>query len=195
VEKDSIIVNSYAWEKGRFYTRNLRTEDTKWVGFIPKVTSTKSSLTIGENSDLYYAVHTLAGDKQFFVMALTEAKRIDVFNNKLEHQVSVLYSDSPKQVNLNNNSAESGDKLWRIYGGNKLIYVLNNRWFLQGEKKVTHPEVQIFSLDGETVARFRLDVNEFMDDFSVDEENNSLFFLTNDDEGLPQVIRYRIPEW
>jgi len=127
-------------------------------------------------------------------MALTEAKRIDVFNNKLEHQVSVLYSDSPKQVNLNNNSAESGDKLWRIYGGNKLIYVLNNRWFLQGEKKVTHPEVQIFSLDGETVARFRLDVNEFMDDFSVDEENNSLFFLTNDDEGLPQVIRYRIPE-
>lgn len=194
VEEDSVVVNSYAGEKGRFYTRNLKTEDTKWVGFIPKVTAEKSSLTVGDKSDLYYAVHTLTNENKFFVLGLTEAKRIDVFNNKLEHHVSVLYTDSPKKVNLNNNGAESGDRLWRIYGGHNFIYILYNNWSLDGEKRVTYPEIHIFSLDGNAVALYKLDVNKFIDDFTVDEENNSLFFLTNDEEGFPQIRQYRIQD-
>jgi hypothetical protein len=75
-----------------------------------------------------------------------------------------------------------------------LIYVLNDKMTLSGQRTGDNPEVHIFSMKGKATARYRLDFNKRYQDFTIDEESSSVFCLLNTDEGYPQIIRYIIPE-
>jgi hypothetical protein len=98
IDDENIIVYTIDGRNGRFYTYNLKEYTTKWIGFIPRIIGVKSTLPYDEISGIYASRNALSKDHKYFVSALFLAKRIDIFNNQLDHQVSIEYEDSPTHI-------------------------------------------------------------------------------------------------
>jgi hypothetical protein len=198
VSGGKIIACSGAGEKGRFYIHNFEDQATQWLGFVPEISTINYIHKDQDRSILYSGENALSMDGSRFVSALKIAKRIDIFSNSLEHQVSVMYDDSPKNIKL----VLEKDADWHntfvhfdgLYVGTDLMYVFNQKISLSGQLTDDIPEIHVLDLDGKAVARYQLDVNIRFEDFTIDEESQSAYLLFNDDEGYPQITRYNIPE-
>ena len=165
---------------------------------LPRIST---SLSGEARTALYRGKIGLSSDNKVIVVAFSMAKRIDIYNNELDHQVSVSYHDSPENINFNSYEAEESE--WHnTYGyfeeiyvdSQKRIFLLVHKRSLSGKLTDEYPEVHIFSMDGTALARFQLDINKVIGGFAIDDDNNNIFILTHDDEGFPQIIRYRIQE-
>lgn len=201
IDDENIIVCSIDGKNGRFYTYNLKNYSTKWVGFIPKISGVKSTLPDDEISGIYTSRNAISKDYKFFVSAVFLAKRIDIFNSQLDHQVSIEYEDSPKNIKWPTGPAED-DSWHNTYGyfsrniyidNSNLIYTIMKKVSISGRVTNDNAELHVFSMDGTAKARYVLDVNQKVIYFAIDEESGSLFCLYNTEDGTPKIIRYGIP--
>lgn len=201
IDDENIIVYSTDGKDGRFYTHNLKNYSTKWVGFFPKISGAKSSLS---NPAIYHSRNAISKDHKYFVSAVFLAKRIDIFNSELDHQVSIEYENSPKNIKWPSGPAE--DESWHnTYGyfspfniyidDSNLIYVIMQKVSTSGKITDDNAELHVFSVDGTAKAQYVLNINQWVKYFAIDEENGSLFCLLNTEDGIPQIIRYNIPKY
>lgn len=200
IDDENVIVNSLNEKKGRFHIYNLKNDSTQWFGFFPLLNFTDSPQFSEPLEEVFVSRNALSKDGEFFVSALLLAKRIDIFNNQLDHQVSIKYEDSPENIKL---PAKEED--WHnIYGyfapfnifldKNNLIYVVMQEVSLSGRVKDNKAEVHVFSIQGEAKARYILDTHQWIEHFTIDEDNNNLFCMVHTDEGYPEIISYQLPE-
>ena len=200
VDGENMIVNPFSKDKGRFYTHNTKTDSMKWGDFYPALKYYNASGFSEPLAEVFVGRNALSKDGEFFVSALLYAKRIDIFNNQLDHQVSIKYEDSPDNIKLPVTEAD-----WHnIYGyfapfnifldKNNLIYAVMQELSLSGRTKDNKAEVHVISIQGEAKARYILDTHQWVRHFSLDEERNILFCFVLDDEGYPQIVSYHLPQ-
>jgi hypothetical protein len=198
VSAEKIIACSGSGEKGRYFTHNFKNQSTQWLGFVPEIPTINYVHKDEDRSILYTAENGLSSDGNHFVSALKIAKRIDIFSNTLEHQLSIIYNDSPKNLKVAFKTEDDWHNTFihfaDMYMGNDLIYILNHKMSTSGRLTEDIPEIHVLSLEGKAVGRYRLDVNIRFEDFTIDEESQSAYFLFNDDEGYPQISRYNMQE-
>jgi hypothetical protein len=184
--------------RGRYFTHNFKNQSTQWLGFVPEISTINYVHKDEDRSILYTAENGLSSDGSHFVSALKIAKRIDIFSNTLEHQLSIIYNDSPKNLKFALKTEDDWHNTFvhfdGMYVGKDLIYVLNHKMSTSGRLTDDNPEIHVFSLEGQAVAKYQLEVNRRFEDFAVDEEGQSAYFLFNNDEGFSQIVRYNIPE-
>jgi len=196
ISEEKIIACSGAGVKGGFYTHNFKDESTHWLGFVPEISTINSVHNDQDRSILYTSENALSLDGRHFVSALKIAKRIDVFNTELEHQVSIIYDDSPKNLKFVLKTEDDWHNTFvhfdGIHVGKDLIYIFNHKISTSGLLTDDNPEIHLFSLDGKAVAKYQLEENRRFEDFAVDEENKSAYLLYNTDDGYPQVNRYSL---
>ncbi len=197
VDDENIIVYSIAGKKGRFYAYNQKNKSIKWVGFTPKISLANPSLVKQDMNALYNSACALSTDGSYFISAVNVAKRIDIFNNKLEHQVSLVYNDSPKNIVFQPDKLDDWHNTYahflRVHVDNNWIYVFYYKRSLSGRRTDDIPEMHIFSLHGKAVACYQLEDKNY-NDFTIDAENNSIMCLSNTEEGYPQITRYNMPD-
>lgn len=197
MDDDNIIVVSNDGEKGRFYRHNFKTKETQWFGFLPPLAYKNATLSDMDRSVLYGGSFGLSLDRKYFVAALSMAKRIDIFNHQLEHQVSIEYEDSPEAVTVPTEREDwhnTFSHFDHMQAGKDLIYVLNDKMSMSGRRTNDRPEVHVFTLQGKAVARYPLDINQRFSDFTVDEESNSIYCLLYTEDGFSKIIKYSISE-
>ena len=169
------------------------------LGIKAMIPEISTNLTTDDRFQFYQGEISWSEGNKYIVVAMKNAKRVDIFNTQLVHQVSISYRDSPKYINFNENEEASWHNTYAYFeeiyvNSHNQIYLLVHKRSLSGQLTDEYPEVHVFAMDGKALARYPLDMNQVYLDYFFDEENNCLFGLTYTDEGFHQIIRYHMPE-
>jgi len=195
--KNNDLIGTSMSPKGRLFYFDSRNNTTHWIDYFPKVTY--PPIKEKQMHNLYVSTTKISPDHKYVVSALRLFKRIDVFNNKLEHLFSMIFRDSPKEPNFfvdkrNPIPRELVHYYTDLYLSEKYIYALNSNITQEQLSKdidTGYSEVQVFTYSGEPVAIYKL--NRFIASFAIDEENGYILGVTMPKEDLSSpFIRFKM---
>jgi hypothetical protein len=195
--KNNDIAGTSMSEKGRLFYYNHKDKTTKWVEYFPKVTY--PPVKEEQLHNLYSSTTRISPNQKYIVSALRLFKRIDVFNDKLDHIFSITFKDSPKEPNFFKDEKNPiPNNLVHYYTdlflSSKYIYALNSaitQTDLSKENDTRYSEVQVFTYTGDPIALYKLD--HFIGSFTVDEENGIIWGISMPKEDLStQIVSFNI---
>jgi len=152
--------------------------------------------------NIYSSCDFLSPDGTLFVSALTFFKQLDVFTSDLEHKFSLVFPDSPTDIDFfKDKNQPMGDKLVYFYTdihvSNKHIYAICQNIKLAEISQMDRglSELHVFNYDGEPLAKLILNHTIFR--ITVNNEDSKLYgvpgFQSIESSDLP-IICFDLPE-